>query len=158
MHKKQFLKRPGLLILSVIILFILQISCVVNENTSAIIINNMSNDSVKNIKIGDKVIMFEIQQGGTFSYYFFSEFEGQLTADGAISVGYSNNWDINRLSVPFSIRNGTYHLRAEGYFYFLDIFKVDGDTYMAMRVEYYESGDGDNEDVQNYIYNEFYTE
>jgi hypothetical protein len=137
-----------------VIIFILGISCTVNNNTSKITILNKSDASVSNIKIGNTIICCYIAAGGSYEYYFSFDLKGKLTGNDVISAGYVNRYDNNKISVVR--RDGEYNLLHTGYFFDCEIFKMDKKYYITLRCD--KSGVDNNETGDEYVEDGYYND
>lgn len=141
-----FNKRAYFLIIIVIFFSVLFTSCTVNQWTSKISFINKSDIYISNVKIGNLLLVCTLAPGASYDYYFIVDIKGRLTANNAISVGYTNSNDNNKEAVV--PRNGNYNLIAGNYLFECEMFKKNGDYCMTIRCERlgYNYGSDDYDD------------
>jgi len=135
-------------LLSAIILLIIFLlvctGCTVNSSTGIIHIENRSSEIIKNIKIGGLNICWEIDPGAKYDYYFYSEINGKLTAEGA-TTGYREYY-LGDYHDEVKLK-GTYTLELNNW-YSCRITEQDDEVYIQLFQseqggDYYEDTDDD---------------
>ena len=148
------MKKTYLIIFILIILTIIHFSCTVNESTSCLTIQNKSNTTVTNIKIGDTIISSYLAPGAQTAYYFsYNDIEGELTANGAISGKYI--WELPGNKKYVKESNGTYKLIAGNYHFYSEIFESRNKYWITLWCE--KQGEDYNDEPEDQ-YEDFYEE
>jgi len=86
--------------ISLFFLIITFYSCTVNECAGLIKVENKTDLIIKNIKIGDRIITFQIDPGASYYYWFYDTIYGELKAEG-IEVFNGNRYEEEGLEVNY---------------------------------------------------------
>jgi|GEM_PF-2150804 len=130
-------------------------SCTVNETTSKITINNKSDIWVSNIKIGNTIICSLIGPGNSYEYYFTNELSGSLSGNDVIPARYTNQYSRNKYTAVEK-SDGTFTLSPAGYYFDCDIFIRDDKYYIALGVDNKNGYNYNEDDIDEYIIEDFY--
>lgn len=133
-------------------MLIIHFSCTVNENTSCLTIQNKSDTTVTNIKIGDTIVTSYLAPGTQTAYYFSNkDIEGELSANGAISGRYI--WELPGNKKYVKEANGSYKLIAGNYHFYGEIFESRNKYWITIWSE--KQGEDYNDDPEDQ-YDDFY--
>jgi len=107
-------------IIFLFIIFLFLSGCTVNENTGLIIIVNLTDVEIKNIKIGTKTLSYSLSEGIKYDYWFYSKIDGKISADGVEEYEYYDD-DENEI-----IRDPDLEFEVDKE-YLIEIVEDDGD-------------------------------
>jgi len=120
------MKKNILSILLVILVFLFVTGCAINDTTGLIRIANVS-DKDATVKIGN--LSFFVAKGGTYDYWFTTETNGKVSADG-ISIE-----DVVCTGVTGSVKDKAATFKV-GYGYNIDVSKWDNKYYIRVETGY----------------------
>jgi hypothetical protein len=109
-----------ILFISIVLLIVFLFGCTVNDNVGLIVLSNMTDIDIKNIKVGDTTLHFELGMGTKYDYWFFANITGKISANGVEDYVYT---------VPDPDKNNPNLKFEPGYEYFITVYKSDGDYY-----------------------------
>lgn len=82
-----------------IFIVLLFVSCTVNDTTGLLVITNLSNSDVTNIRIGNTTLTSYLSSGSKLDYWYYTPLTGQLSATGA-----ANKYDVTfKLNYEYKI-------------------------------------------------------
>ncbi|OHD10802.1 MAG: hypothetical protein A2086_03855 [Spirochaetes bacterium GWD1_27_9] len=70
----------------IIFIFFLQIGCSVNSTTGLLEITNLSDRTIKNLKLDNTLILSSLDKGAKYDYWYFNTFEGKISCEGADEI------------------------------------------------------------------------
>ncbi|OHD12756.1 MAG: hypothetical protein A2086_07190 [Spirochaetes bacterium GWD1_27_9] len=135
--------------LVLLIIIVSTTTCVVNGTTGLIVITNLSDRKIENIKIGDTVLTYSLDRGAKYDYWYGGSLIGKIKADGVDVIRASYGYvDIeNNNFISFYKDNAECHF-ITNYQYNLDIQKInDKYTFTANAGYKPDSGNSDITEV-----------
>ncbi len=148
------MRKLYLIIFLITILTFIHFSCTVNESTSCLTIQNKSNTTVTNIKIGNTIVSSYLAPGAQTAFYFSNyTIEGELSANGAYSGRYI--WELPGNKAYVRKANGTYKLIAGNYHFYGEIYQSGNNYWITLWSERHGENYRDNPEDQ---YEDFYVE
>ena len=70
----------------IIAVFIMLISCSVNENTGLIVISNLTMSDISPVKVGNTYLVSYLKRGAKYDYWFYSTLSGKLSGGSVVQV------------------------------------------------------------------------
>ncbi|HPO49546.1 MAG TPA: hypothetical protein PLO89_04395 [Spirochaetota bacterium] len=129
---------------AIFILFLFS-GCTVNNKTGLIIISNLSDKKIENIKIGDITISYALNKGEKADFWFNNGLKGKISASGTDSVMalYGCYDETNSRELTFYKDDPECHF-ISNYQYTIDIHKINGKYSLVANSGYktdsYETG------------------
>ena len=118
-----------------IMFFIVANNCTVNDTTALIRVDNMGSAEIKNLKIGNILIIGYLQKGAVYDYWAITQFEGRITVEGAKS-SYTEDVYLK--------------IRPQWEYSIYIVTDEDGDNVWSVSVDKQGDGDEDQSDVREF--------
>lgn len=74
-----------------VVLMITFFNCTVSNNTGLLVLSNLTESDISNVKIGSTLITAYISRGGKVDYWYSTPVTGKLTASGVVNNRYLYN-------------------------------------------------------------------
>lgn len=102
--------------------------CTVGGDTGLLVITNLSDKKVENIKLGETTLAFSLEPGAKFDYWYSKDIGGDITAEGVelVLAKYLVVDELNSSSFTILKDNPTCTFKG-GFQYHLDIQKMSGE-------------------------------
>ena len=82
-----------------IFIVLLFVSCTVNDTTGLLVITNLSNSDVTNIKVGNTTLTSYLSSGSKLDYWYYTPLAGEISA-----TGVANKYDVTfKLNYEYKI-------------------------------------------------------
>ncbi len=106
----------------IIIIILSFFNCTVNNSTGLIVLTNLTESDIINVKIGGTTITSYISRGGKVDYWYSTTLSGKLTASGVVNNRYLYNLNDNQGTLSSDEENLEFKLNTE---YKIDIIMKD---------------------------------
>lgn len=125
------------LLVSVIAAFLFLTGCTVGGDNGLLVITNLSDKKIENIKLGEATLLFSLEPGAKFDYWYTNDIGGKVKADGIELVLAKYLVDNGENSVGFTILKDNPDCTFKGGFeYHLDIQKINGEYRLYVNTGY----------------------
>ena len=132
-----------LIIISLTILFL---TCTVNQNTGLIVLTNLTENDISNVKIGEVTITCYITRGAKVDYWYSTPLTGKLTASGVVTNVYYYNLDDNQGTSSSNEDSAEFLVNYE---YKIDIIQKGNKNYFFLHGGVQPGDDYDDDEREN---------
>ncbi len=139
------MKKIYLMILILFLIFFLS-TCTVNESTGLIVITNLTENDVSNVKVGEVTLTSYISRGAKVDYWYYSLLSGKLTAAGVVKNVYYYNLGDNEGTGSMDVDSLEFEVNHE---YKIDIIAKDGKNYFFIHGGVQPGDDYDDDERDN---------
>ena len=133
-------------LLLIITLTILSITCTVNQSTGLIVLTNLTENDVSNVKIGSTTITGYISRGAKVDYWYYTVLTGKLTGTGVVKNVYYYNLGDNQGTLSSDEDSLEFELNHE---YKIDIIKKNDKNYFFLHGGVQPGDDYDDDEREN---------
>lgn len=116
------------LLLVALVAILLLAGCTVGGDTGLLVITNLSDKKIENIKLGETTLAFSLEPGAKFDYWYSRDIGGDIAAEGVdlVLAKYLVEDDVNGINFTILKDNPTCTFKG-GFEYHLDIQKMNGE-------------------------------
>jgi hypothetical protein len=133
-------------LLIIITLTILVFTCTVNQNTGLIVLSNLTNEDISNVKIGSTTLTCYLSRGAKVDYWYYTPLTGKLTGGGVVSNRYFYNLNDNEGTQSADEDSLEFKLNYE---YKIDVIHKDDKNYFYIHGGVQPGEDYDDDEGEN---------